>query len=77
MNPALAEDSPPGARLISPRQGTTLAKSARRAFHALPNDLLREASRRLEITSLLLGLLWLAGAALRHIVLALQMTSPC
>jgi tRNA A-37 threonylcarbamoyl transferase component Bud32 len=74
MNPTPAERGAPGRQLIGPRQRTLAARSAGRHFRSLPLDLLREASRRLQITSLLLGGLWTAGAALRHIVRALQTT---
>jgi len=51
---------------------TPPALPARKRIRALPPDLLRDASRRLGITSLLLAGLWAIGAALRQLTLLLQ-----
>jgi hypothetical protein len=52
--------------------GTPPVRSNPKRIRTLPPDLLREASRRLGITSLLLAGLWAAGALLRHLTLLLQ-----
>jgi serine/threonine-protein kinase len=71
MTPIAAEMVAPARQLIAPRPHTTPVGVPRKA-RALPNDLLKEASRRLGITSLLLAGLWAAGAALRHLWLVIQ-----
>ena len=71
MTPIAAEMVAPSRQLIAPRPHTTPVGVPRKA-RALPNDLLKEASRRLGITSLLLAGLWAAGAALRHLWLVIQ-----
>ena len=54
--------------LIGPVPRTTSAKSkAARGTRALPDDLLRDASRRLGILSLVAGGLWLIGTILGHL----------
>jgi eukaryotic-like serine/threonine-protein kinase len=59
------------AQLIGPRPRTTPVARPK-TFCALPHDLLREASRRLGIASILLAGLWTAGTALRHLALVVQ-----
>jgi eukaryotic-like serine/threonine-protein kinase len=71
MTPKAPEMVAPAGQLIAPRPHTTSVGMPRTA-HALPDDLLKEASRRLGITSLLLAGMWAAGAALRHLWLVTQ-----
>src|SRR5262245_38094265 len=61
-------------QLIGPRPATSFVRVPKIARRALPRDLLREASRRLGITSLLMAGLWTAAGALRHLALAVQTT---
>jgi len=61
----------PNPQLIAPLPGSTppalrISPDQRRA---LPADLLREASRRLAIISLLAAALWLVGSALDHVAI--------
>ena len=58
----------PGPQRVGPRADTPAARLPRRSHHALPRDLLKEASGRLRIAVLLLAGLWLAAAAMRHLV---------
>jgi hypothetical protein len=53
----LPSSTPPGLRISSDQR------------RALPADLLREASRRLAIISLLAAALWLVGSALDHVAI--------
>ena len=56
--------------LIGPVPRSTTAKtSAGRGPRALPDDLLRDASRRLGIVSLVAGGLWVLGTVLGHLAL--------
>jgi serine/threonine-protein kinase len=66
----------PAPHLIGPPVGSTPAalKASWRGGRALPEDLLREASRRLGIMAMLAAVLWVVGTLLDHLVLAL--TSP-
>src|SRR5262245_43359113 len=59
------------AQVIRPRPRTTPVEF-QKPSRALPQDLLREASRRLEIIALLLAGLWTSGVAIKHLLLALQ-----
>ena len=58
-------------RLIGPLPRSTPAGPERTSGrrHELPSDLLREASHRLRITSLLLAVLWLVATVLDHFAL--------
>jgi serine/threonine-protein kinase len=71
---------PPTRRLaaerIGPSPGTTPVAAERKPLRALPPDLLRDASRRLGITALLLAGLWVAGAMLRHVALMVDVNDP-
>jgi eukaryotic-like serine/threonine-protein kinase len=49
-----------------PRSTPSERKSALGSSHGLPADLLREASHRLSVVSLLAGILWSIGSTLRH-----------
>ena len=60
----------PDDRLIAaPLPSTPPGSRSRPGAPQLTEDLLREASRRLGITSLLLAVLWVAGATLDHLAL--------
>ena len=61
----------PDSHLIGPSVGSTPAalKTSRRGGRPLPDDLLREASRRLEIMLLLGAALWVIGPLVDHLVL--------
>jgi eukaryotic-like serine/threonine-protein kinase len=73
----VVNDVEPGRQQrLDPRARGTPARLARRPVHALPRDLLREASGRLRLTALLLAGLWLVAAATRHLVLILLGPSP-
>lgn len=60
----------PTPQLIGPLPGTTPADPKRSRGHSsdLPDDLLREASVRLGIISLLSAALWMIGSAMFHLV---------
>lgn len=66
----------PEAKLIGQRQRETPAESSSKTGQqrGLPPDLLRQASRRLQILALIGASLWFLGPALGH--LALYLTSP-
>ena len=55
-------------RRIAPPPRSTAADLTRGRTRALPEDLLREASRRLGIMSLLAGVMWVLATVLYHIV---------
>ena len=61
----------PDPRLIGPPPRSTPAELKKTAGRrrALPDDLLREASRRLKITALLLGALWVLATVADHLAL--------
>jgi hypothetical protein len=62
--------------LIGPPPGTTPVDrtTGRRRARSLPDDLMREASRRLGILSLLAAVLWVVAPALDHLVI--RATTP-
>ena len=66
---SLSEMSTP--RLIGPpRSSTPALKSSLRRRRTLPDDLLRDASRRLGIISLIAAALWTFGTLLYHVVMS-------
>ncbi len=66
----------PAPKLIGHVAGTTPAelRSSRGHHRELPQDLLRDASRRVGIIALLGGMLWILGTALKH--LAFRVIAP-
>jgi eukaryotic-like serine/threonine-protein kinase len=64
------------AKLIGQRQGETPAesKSTPAQPHRMPADLLRQASKRLQILALIGAALWVLGPGMGHV--ALYLTSP-
>ncbi|MBP2648020.1 MAG: hypothetical protein H6Q77_1644 [Gemmatimonadetes bacterium] len=64
----------PDLRLIGPLLRSTPAGLKRALGHsrALPNDLLKEASRRLGITALLVAVLWTAATIADHLAIRMQ-----
>ena len=64
----------PDLRLIGPLIRSTPAgiKRALGQSRALPNDLLREASRRLGITALLVAVLWTVATIADHLAIRMQ-----
>ena len=73
----MSDDISDPMRLIGPPQGTTPSTFgvSRRHDRALPHDLLRDASRRLGIMSLISAALWTLGTVLGHIAVR-AMTPP-
>ena len=73
----MSDDLSDPMRLIGPPQGSTPSNVAvtRRRDRALPHDLLRDASRRLGIMSLISAALWTLGTVLGHIAVR-AMTPP-
>src|SRR5262249_59322277 len=64
------------SQLIGPVPRSTPAERARRQRRALPDDLLREASRRLGIISLLGAALWTVAPVMGHLVGAMSRAHP-